>query len=85
MWSHPSEFFRVNIVDHKINVINLQRVWCRMGPFKKAFNELKPYTWQGDVTEAILLGLDCAAEAGTGSGKTMPFLMPHQYEGLSIH
>jgi ATP-dependent helicase YprA (DUF1998 family) len=44
--------------------------------FKKAFNGLKPYDWQLDVTEAILLGLDCAAIAGTGSGKTMPFLMP---------
>jgi ATP-dependent helicase YprA (DUF1998 family) len=44
--------------------------------FKKAFNGLEPYTWQLDVTEAILLGLDCVAIAGTGSGKTMPFAMP---------
>lgn len=44
--------------------------------FKKAFNGLEPYHWQLDITEAILLGLDCIAIAGTGSGKTMPFAMP---------
>ena len=44
--------------------------------FKKAFNGLQPYDWQLDVTEAILLGLDCVVIAGTGSGKTMPFAMP---------
>ena len=27
--------------------------------FKKAFNGLEPYVWQLDVTEALLLGLDC--------------------------
>ena len=44
--------------------------------FKKAFHGLEPYDWQLDVTEAILLGLDCVVIAGTGSGKTMPFAMP---------
>ena len=44
--------------------------------FKAAFNRLEPYSWQLDVTEAILLGLDCVAIASTGSGKTMPFIMP---------
>lgn len=44
--------------------------------FKGAFNGLEPYNWQLDVTEAVLLGLDCVAIAGTGSGKTMPFAMP---------
>ena len=44
--------------------------------FKKAFNGLEPYDWQLDVTEALLLGLDCVVIAGTGSGKTMPFAMP---------
>ena len=29
-----------------------------------------------DVTEAVLLGLDCFMIAGTGSRKTMPFAMP---------
>lgn len=35
-----------------------------------------PYEWQLDVTEAILLGLDSVVIAGTGAGKTMPFMMP---------
>lgn len=35
-----------------------------------------PYDWQLDVTEAILLGLDSVVIAGTGAGKTMPFMMP---------
>ena len=34
------------------------------------------HDWQLDVTEAILLGLDTILIAGTGSGKTMPFMMP---------
>jgi ATP-dependent helicase YprA (DUF1998 family) len=36
----------------------------------------KPYGWQLDVAEAILLGLDCVVIAGTGSGKTIPFMLP---------
>ena len=35
-----------------------------------------PYEWQLDVTEAILLGLASVVIAGTGAGKTMPFMMP---------
>jgi len=35
-----------------------------------------PYSWQLDVTEAILLGLDSVVIAGMGSSKTMPFMMP---------
>ncbi|KAJ3836866.1 hypothetical protein F5878DRAFT_624112 [Lentinula raphanica] len=34
------------------------------------------YTWQIDMAEALLLGLDCSVIAGTGAGKTMPFVMP---------
>jgi ATP-dependent helicase YprA (DUF1998 family) len=34
------------------------------------------YEWQLDVTEAILLGLNSVVIAGTGAGKTMPFMMP---------
>lgn len=34
-----------------------------------------PYSWQLDVVEAILFGLDCIVLAGTGSGKTLPFAM----------
>jgi hypothetical protein len=44
--------------------------------FKTASNGLEPYNWQLDVTEALLLGLDCVAIAGTGSEKTMLFAMP---------
>lgn len=36
----------------------------------------QPYNWQVNVTEALLLGLDCTVIAGTGAGKTMPFVMP---------
>lgn len=35
-----------------------------------------PYEWQLDVAEAILLGVDTVLIAGTGAGKTMPFMMP---------
>ncbi|KAJ7512821.1 P-loop containing nucleoside triphosphate hydrolase protein, partial [Mycena galericulata] len=34
------------------------------------------YDWQIDVSEAFLLGLDVIVIAGTGAGKTMPFMMP---------
>jgi len=35
-----------------------------------------PYPWQVDATEAVTLGLDTIVIAGTGAGKTMPFVMP---------
>ncbi|KAF8997525.1 P-loop containing nucleoside triphosphate hydrolase protein [Cyathus striatus] len=35
-----------------------------------------PYTWQMDVAEALTLKIDCLCIAGTGAGKTMPFMMP---------
>lgn len=34
------------------------------------------YDWQLDVAEALLLGLDCSVIAGTGAGKTIPFILP---------
>ncbi|KAF9471354.1 P-loop containing nucleoside triphosphate hydrolase protein [Pholiota conissans] len=34
-----------------------------------------PHFWQLDITEAMLLGLDCIVIAGTGAGKTAPFMM----------
>lgn len=43
------------------------------------FNErsgLDPYEWQLDVAEAIVLGIDTVVIAGTGSGKTIPFMLP---------
>jgi ATP-dependent helicase YprA (DUF1998 family) len=44
--------------------------------FQAVFRGKLPYSWQVDVAEALLLGLDCIVIAGTGSGKTMPFGMP---------
>jgi len=35
-----------------------------------------PYAWQLDAAEAFFLGLDCVIIAGTGSGKSLPFVMP---------
>ncbi|KAF8341697.1 hypothetical protein F5887DRAFT_1076461 [Amanita rubescens] len=43
-----------------------------MREFEQRMNGLKPYYWQLDVAEALILGLD----AGTGAGKSMPFVMP---------
>ncbi|KAF5314200.1 hypothetical protein D9758_018840 [Tetrapyrgos nigripes] len=43
--------------------------------FKKRLPGMEPYEWQLDVSEALFLGLDCTVIAGTGSGKTMPFVM----------
>ena len=44
--------------------------------FQEIFDGKRPYDWQLDITEALLLGRDCIAIAGTGSGKTLPFGMP---------
>ena len=44
--------------------------------FTKRNEGLVAYDWQIDVSEALLLGLDCSVIAGTGAGKTMPFVMP---------
>jgi bloom syndrome protein len=34
------------------------------------------YPWQIDVSEALVLKLDAVVVAGTGAGKTIPFMMP---------
>lgn len=36
----------------------------------------EPYEWQLDVAESVLLGLDSVVIAGTGAGKTIPFMLP---------
>ena len=36
----------------------------------------EPYQWQLDAAEAFDLGLHCTILAGTGAGKTLPFIMP---------
>jgi ATP-dependent helicase YprA (DUF1998 family) len=38
--------------------------------------DMVAYDWQIDVAEALLLGLDCSVIAGTGAGKTTPFVLP---------
>ena len=43
--------------------------------FQKHFGN-DPYDWQIDVSEAMILRLDAIVIAGTGSEKTMPFMMP---------
>jgi len=43
--------------------------------------ELTPRDWQVDCAEAFNLGIDCTVIAGTGSGKTLPFVMPALLHG----
>ena len=43
---------------------------------KSVFDGNKPRKFQLDVAEALILGLDVTAIAGTGSGKTLPWMMP---------
>lgn len=43
---------------------------------KAAFNQNVPRSFQLDVAEALMLGLDSTVIAGTGSGKTLPWAMP---------
>ncbi|KAI0797207.1 hypothetical protein C8Q75DRAFT_231386, partial [Abortiporus biennis] len=51
--------------------------------FKKHINGAEPYPWQLNITESILLGLDSIVIAGIGSGKTVPFMLPHYIPGIS--
>lgn len=44
--------------------------------FSEACGGKVPFDWQVNVAEALLLGLDIVLTAGTGAGKTMPFVMP---------
>jgi len=34
-----------------------------------------PYPWQLNAAEGLILGIDSVVIAGTGAGKTMPFMM----------
>jgi CRISPR/Cas system-associated endonuclease/helicase Cas3 len=53
----------------------LQTTWTELQwLFRERFGK-DPYDWQLDVTEVILLDLDSVVIAGTGAGKTMPFMM----------
>ncbi|TBU45559.1 hypothetical protein BD309DRAFT_839139, partial [Dichomitus squalens] len=55
--------------------------------FRQRMGGKVPHQWQVDVTEALLVGLDCTVIAGTGSGKTMPFrvVMPTFVEAEKIY
>ncbi|TBU29390.1 P-loop containing nucleoside triphosphate hydrolase protein [Dichomitus squalens] len=53
--------------------------------FRQRMGGKLPHQWQVDVTEALLVGLDCTVIAGTGSGKTMPFVMPTFVEAEKIY
>ncbi|KAF9786098.1 hypothetical protein BJ322DRAFT_994469, partial [Thelephora terrestris] len=43
---------------------------------KSVFNGNEPREFQLDIAEALVLGLDVTTIAGTGSGKTLPWVMP---------
>ena len=79
---------------------NLQRAWeeafkthgyqsaATRAKLRTEFSQQNPgmvaYDWQIDMLEALLLGLDCSVIAGTGAGKTMPFVMPLFVESNKI-
>jgi ATP-dependent helicase YprA (DUF1998 family) len=44
--------------------------------FSERESRFSPHDWQLDVAEALLLGIDSVVIAGTGSGKTIPFMLP---------
>lgn len=44
--------------------------------FRELLDGTTPYDWQVDIAEALLLGMDSVLIAGTGAGKTLPFIMP---------
>jgi ATP-dependent helicase YprA (DUF1998 family) len=46
---------------------------------KRRFKKIhtgEPYEWQLDVGEAVKVGLNVTLVAGTGAGKTIPFILP---------
>ncbi|KAJ7200296.1 hypothetical protein GGX14DRAFT_355609 [Mycena pura] len=58
---------------HTRRQIRLGRDVTRL--FEERFKK-PPYDWQINVSEAFVLSLDVVVIAGTGAGKTMPFMMP---------
>ena len=44
--------------------------------FKEHCRGKVPHSWQLDAAECLILGVDSIIIAGTGAGKTMPFVMP---------
>ena len=45
-------------------------------PFSERESWFNPHEWQLDVAEALLLGIDSVVIVGTGSGKTILFMLP---------
>ena len=39
-------------------------------------NNIVPHDWQLNISESFTLGLDCIGIAPTGSGKTIPMVLP---------
>ncbi|KIM51773.1 hypothetical protein SCLCIDRAFT_18307 [Scleroderma citrinum Foug A] len=63
---------------------NSQKTWQKLSDLvQQHFHGHKPYDWQLDTAEALLLGLDSMVIAGTGAGKTLPFVMPLLYNKAS--
>ncbi|KAI0286328.1 P-loop containing nucleoside triphosphate hydrolase protein [Russula brevipes] len=46
---------------------------------RRSNNVITPHSWQLDVAECLILGLDCELIAPTGAGKTIPFVLPLFY------
>ncbi len=44
--------------------------------FRERNDGKTPHPWQLDTAEAILLGIDGLVIAGTGAGKTVPYMLP---------
>ena len=44
--------------------------------FSEWASRFDPHEWQLDVVEALLLAIDSVVIVGTGSGKTIPFMLP---------
>ncbi|KAF4586198.1 hypothetical protein EYR38_010472 [Pleurotus pulmonarius] len=79
------------ILKNTIAVATKERKYSTVATRLKIQNEFaernggkKPYKWQLNVAEALLLGLDCTVIAGTGAGKTMPFVMPLFIEAKKV-
>ncbi|KAF7326134.1 Bloom syndrome [Mycena kentingensis (nom. inval.)] len=61
---------------HTENGYSSRRTRETMNSAFKAKMDSDAHPWQLDVAEALLLKLDCIVIAGTGSGKTIPFMLP---------
>jgi ATP-dependent helicase YprA (DUF1998 family) len=76
--SRASETLK-NAHDTALKDRNYDSEGTRQTMFRKLqdiFNGRIPYEWQLDAAEALILGLDCVVVAGTGAGKTIPFVLP---------